>query len=555
MTSDIRRCLRLLICCILLRLVTLASCQWSFVPGWDGHGKTQLISRCARRKSKKSGAKKKAASVVTEVQVIAQKTGKNKEIKEVKEKRTTQLANQALISALKGPALTLSSELKKAQAAMTLINILEAAVDDRFFSGIHAQEAYYKLSSFSRRGHLQLAHWNSTVLLRLHHRVREMVLQGHLNALNLSNVLLSLATLSRHFSIPSDLVAALIEYFPTKTGKMSAQSLSNSLWASFLLKSAAPGARKLIPAITIEITWKAACMRPQHLTRCLSVAAQLKDERPAVLEMVPDIAAQIKEIHIARKVIPQRLDECLVAAAQLKDAAPAVLRIVPAIASQITQKAGDMKPPELSNCLWASAQLKDVAPAVLEVVPAIALQVRDKAKRMTPHHITTCLEATAQLKDVAPEVLELVPALVAEVPAKMETMDCQGLSDSRQALEILQDDFLRYTAARLIPLVPKLRAKRFDTVVNVVWSCAKAGVYPGELLHLVSQQLGSPSTLASLADFGLCALAWSYQVLDAQDDFADFQQLLQSETGRRGLTEADVQSCHRGHLQWNHAKL
>jgi hypothetical protein len=101
-----------LICCILLRLVSLASCQWSFVPGRAGHGKTQLISRCARRKSKKSGAKKKAASVVTEVQVIAEKTGKNNEIKEVKEKRTTQLANQALISALKGPALTLTSELK-----------------------------------------------------------------------------------------------------------------------------------------------------------------------------------------------------------------------------------------------------------------------------------------------------------------------------------------------------------------------------------------------------------------------------------------------------------
>eukprot|EP00435_Cladocopium_sp_Y103_P056765 s243_g19.t1 len=483
----------------------------------------RVYRRCARRRksSKKSGAKKKeAASVVTEVQAVAKETGKKKE------KGTTQLANKALISALKGPALALTSDLKKAQVAKTLIDILEGAVDDPFFSGFHAQEAYYKLSTFSRRGQLQLEHWNNKVLLRLHHRVREMVLQGHLNALNLSNVLLSIAHLSQHFGIPSDLVAALIKCLPAKTGNMSVQSLSNSLWASFLLKGTAPGALRLIPAITTQINWKAARMGPQHLTRCLSLAAQLKDETPAVLEMVSDIAAQIKETHIARDVIPQHLDECLMAAAQLKDAAPEVLQIVPAIATQITQKAGDMKPPELSNCLWASVQLKDVAPVVLEVVPAIALQIREKAKRMTPHHLSTCLEATAQLKDVAPEILELVPALVAEVPAKMETMDCQGLSDSRQALELLQEDFLRFTAARLIPLVPKLRAKRFDTVVNVVWSCAKARVYPGELLHLVSQHLGSRATLASLADFGLCALAWSYQVLDSEEDFADFQQLL-----------------------------
>ena len=87
----------------------------------------------------------------------------------------------------------------------------------------------------------------------------------------------------------------------------------------------------------------------------------------------------------------------------------------------------------------------------------------------------------------------------------------------------------------------------------VVWACANAGVYDGELLGSVARRLGSRTKLSPLPDFGVCALSWSYQVLDTEDDFEDFKTLLMSETERRRFSEADVQSCRLGRSGWNRA--
>lgn len=78
-------------------------------------------------------------------------------------------------------------------------------------------------------------------------------------------------------------------------------------------------------------------------------------------------------------------------------------------------------------------------------------------------------------------------------------------------------------------------------------------MYHEELLLSVAQHLGSRKQLSKLRGFGLCALAWSYQVLDAEDDFEDFKDLLMSQATRRGFSEADIESTRLGHLKWNHA--
>ena len=269
-------------------------------------------------------------------------------------------------------------------------------------------------------------------------------------------------------------------------------------------------------------------------------------------------------------MVPQALSNCLWASAQLKDVAPAVLEAVPAIVAQIPNKAKDMKPQALSNCLWASAQLKDVAPAVLEAVPAIVSQIPNKAQDMIPQHLSNCLWASAQLKDESPQVLEIVPAIVGEISLKINDMVPQALSNSLEALVLLQDsvpevegflaaggnidDILMSAATRLNTVLPKLFGKDFGfTVPVVIWACAKAGVYDGELLGSVARRLGSRSKLSPLPDFGVCALSWSYQVLGTEDDFQDFKALLMSETAKRGFGEPDVKSCHRGRFRWNHA--
>ena len=159
----------------------------------------------------------------------------------------------------------------------------------------------------------------------------------------------------------------------------------------------------------------------------------------------------------------------------------------------------------------------------------------------------------------------MLPAIVGEIPAKLQGMKPQEMSNSLEALVLLRDsvpevggvdDILSSAAERLNTLLPNLRGKDFSfTVPVVVWACAKAEVYHGELLDSVATRLGSRTKLSALPDFGVCALSWSYQdyqVLDSDDDFEDFKALLMSETEKRGFSEADVQSCQHGRSGWNY---
>ena len=375
----------------------------------------------------------------------------------------------------------LTSRMKKAPSAKELVKVLDAAMDGLYFDFIHASAAYTQLVALKRRQCLEQTDWKSPALLRLHAQVEDMALQDQLNAQASANVLWSLAQLSERFSVPTQLLAALVKSVPTKVKGMNAQGISNIFWAS----------------------------------------------------------------------------------AKVKDVAPVMLEMVPAIVAQIPKKAKDMDAQGLSNCLWASAQLKDVAPDVLEAVPAIVTQIPGKAQDMIPQHLSNCLFACAQLKDEVLKVVEIVPAIVGEISLKISDMSPQQLSNSLEALVLLHDsvpevevflkdggsmdDIMRSAAARLNTLLPRIRGKDFSfTVPVVVWACAMAEMYDDELLDSVATRLGSRTKLSALPDFGVCALSWSYQVLDTDDDFEDFKALLMSETKKRGFSEAIVQSCPLG---------
>ena len=363
-------------------------------------------------------------------------------------------------------------------------------------------------------------------------------------------------------------VSAIAAQIPKKAQDVKPQHLSNCLWAFVQLKDIAPDVLAGVSAIAAQIPKKAQDVKPQHLSTCLWAFVQLKDIAPDVLEAVLSIVGQIRER--ATDMVPQGLSHCLWASAQLKDVAPHVLDAVPAIAVQIPNKAKDMEAQGLSNCLWASGQLREVVPDVLKAVPALVAQIPNKANDMIPQHLSNCLFACAQLKDEVPMVMEIVPAIVVEISLKINDMVPQALSNSLEALILLRDsvpkvnsflaaggnidEILRSAAKRLNSLLPGLKGKDFRfTVPVVVWACAKAGVYDGELLGAVATHLGSRSKLSALPDFGVCALSWSYQVLETQNDFKDFKQLLISEATERGLSEADVQSCELGRFGWKHA--
>jgi hypothetical protein len=425
----------------------------------------------------------------------------------------------------KAEARRLTSSIKKVHSAEKLIEVLDWAVDDPIFNFFHASAAYTQLERLKRNRDLQRKGWDGPVLLRLHTRVEHMMGEDQLDARALANVLWSLAQMSERFSIPTKLLIALVKSLPSKARGMKPQESSNCLWA----------------------------------------CAKLMDVAPVVLEMAPAIVEEIP--NRAKDMKPLELSNCFWALAKPKDCAPDVLNAVPAIVAQIAKKAEDMVAQGLSNCLWASGQLKDVAPEVLQAVPAILTKIPNTAKHMKPQGLSNCLFACAQFMNQVPTMLEIVPAIAVEILAKINNMNGQDLSNSLEALVLLDaaskvagflaasgsmDDILRSAAKRLNTLLPRIRGKDFSYAVPVVvWACAQAEVYDGELFASVARRLGSHTKLSALPGFGVCALSWSYQVLDAQDDFEDFKTLLLSETEKRGFSEADVQSCQLGRSGWN----
>ena len=237
-----------------------------------------------------------------------------------------------------------------------------------------------------------------------------------------------------------------------------------------------------------------------------------------------------------------------------------------ALVKSLRERASDMNAHDLSNNLLACVKLKGVAAEVLTALPKLAAQTSMKAKDMIPQALSNSLWAAARLKDDALEVLQMVPALVEEIPRNQAGFKSQEICNCLEALVLLRDsvkdiddflknDFVGFTASRFSTSLPTLKRKslQFDIPV-VVWACARVNFYHEELLVSVAGRLKSGRDLKPLPDWGICALLWSYDVLDPDGRFANFKDTLESERVRRRLSDSDVSESQLGYFEWNRAK-
>ena len=106
----------------------------------------------------------------------------------------------------------------------------------------------------------------------------------------------------------------------------------------------------------------------------------------------------------------------------------------------------------------------------------------------------------------------------------------------------------------------------------MVWACARSGLHDHRLLASVPTRFKSQAAVSLLPDWGLCALAWSYQVVDPNRSFDNFQDALKAETDQRSFSaskvegskvgphsgagqQVEVQPAARGHLtSWSAAR-
>ena len=403
-------------------------------------------------------------------------------------------------------ARKLTSQMKEdMKSAAELLDLLDRVVDGLIFDALHASAAYHGLATWKRKGGLTPSEKASPVLPRLAARVQDMALKGQLPPREVSNVFWSLGQLSDDLDISKGLLMALLESLGEKANGMNAHDLSNDLLACVQLKGVAPEVLTVLPKLAAQISIKAKDMVPQALSNSLWAFAQLKDD------------------------------------ASHED----VAKLVAALVRQIPDKAKGMKPQEISNSLWAAARLKDDAPEVLQMVPALLEEIPRNQADFKPQAICNCLEALVLLQDSVPEV----DSFLAAPPNS-------------------KNDFMGFTASRFSTLLPTLKGKDLTlSVPGVIWACARVNFYHEALLvssavnpyHealLVSsaQRLKSGRDLKTLPDWNLCALQWSYDVLDPDGRFAEFKNTLASERTRRGLSDSDVSESALGIFEWNRAK-
>lgn len=109
--------------------------------------------------------------------------------------------------------------------------------------------------------------------------------------------------------------------------------------------------------------------------------------------------------------------------------------------------------------------------------------------------------------------------------------------------------FVLLAANRLKEMLPSMTSTSdlHIAVPTVVWACARLGVQH-DLLLAVAQHLGSKTKVSKLPDWGLCVLAWSFQVLELE--LMDFEELLLTEINKRGFTDEKVERSQLGSWEW-----
>ena len=246
--------------------------------------------------------------------------------------------------------------------------------------------------------------------------------------------------------------------------------------------------------------------------------------------VLPRLAARAQKMTEEGQVGPQAVANVLYSLGKLCDDIKVPEGLLMALAAQISKKAKDMIPQALSNSLWAATRFS--TPEVLRMVPALLEEIPRNQADFSSQSICNCLEALVLLRDSVPEVNEFLAA----APGS-------------------KNDFLGVSAQRFSTLLPTLNWKKLALEMPVVvWACGRVNFYHEELLVSIAQRAKSDGTLQRLTDWSLCAMIWSYGVLDTDDQFAEVKKTLESERVRRGLSDSKVSKSQSGYLDWNRAK-
>ncbi|CAJ1397305.1 unnamed protein product [Effrenium voratum] len=238
----------------------------------------------------------------------------------------------------------------------------------------------------------------------------------------------------------------------------------------------------------------------------------------------------------------------------------ALLRLLPGLATRIPFVTSRMKAQEVANAIWAVAKLAingSESEVLLGLLPALAGTIPEVISEMNAQAVANVIWATGQLSGdesrMVDELHAMLPSLVARAEVLLPAATPQEIANTCWGLALSHYHDAGYLQAVIQRVAEeagqwKPRGAEMD-LPSLLCALARLEASQHEdLLGVVAQKL-SPM-LAAMNSWGLCALAWSYQELDLNDDHLAFRQTLDEELSRRGLSERDVDSSRLGPERW-----
>jgi len=290
-------------------------------------------------------------------------------------------------------------------------------------------------------------------------------------------------------------------------------------------------------------------MEPQHVGNIVWSCAVLQQEAPVLLRVLPVMGDLI--IQNVDRMNAQAVANIIWGIASLRTDRSHLMQTLPLLLARASKVSGTMDLQALSNIFWAVATLKEGSqmasyfPVFLEVIEA-------KADAMNEQQIANIVWAIGSMGIESAGISRVLKQLLAQAIQRASTFTTQAWANTCWGLALCDyagKDFMKTVAVNFVSTAPTMQDKAaMLDIPEIICAFAKLGMRHRGMMSAFSTRM-SP-LLPRLNDWGLCALAWSYDELDSAGHFADFRRHLWAEAKRRRISPERVESSQLGPGAW-----
>ncbi|CAE8607414.1 unnamed protein product [Polarella glacialis] len=436
------------------------------------------------------------------------------------------------------PLKKLTRELSSATSAQAVLSVLEQE-DMNKLSEVHIAAAFTRLAKYKR----EFAVRESPVLHKLTAKLQKMLDTGnYLGARQCANVFWSIASLQTAVPKLKELLPMLIENAKVTAPDMNTLDVTNIVVACTKTRLSSNELTGLLQPILERLVDRADFLNPQQIANCIWASAKLKADAPEILEVMPVLVEMAEE----------KLANMIWSGATLRGQAPELLGLIPKLVGVAFNQTATFQAQELSNIIWSMATLREEVPELQELLPALLKALPKRLGTLEEQHIANVVWSLGVLQagDLAGD--DVLGSLASKGTSIIRKFTPQALANTAWGFALcgFKDvQFMSAAASLIVASVPTMRSKALSLSLPQI-SCAfsKLSISNSALLASTAKHL--PPVLRNSADWTICALAWSYNKLDPQRDFADFQDKLAKEMGRRKLSPQDVERSQLGPHEW-----